>query len=183
MDISDELIHQWEPKIQALLRGTFVLGYDKEDLEQELRISIVNAAASYDSTKQVSFHTYLHTVMTNRIRTLISRAKRHRIVYETYNIDGVNLDDTENFISTSLAESLSDDSSLDFIDDIELQDIIIRSNLSSTETLFLELRLEGTPMDRISILIGEQSYKVRGAIAKKVLDFLSQKQSNYETKE
>ena len=173
MDISDDLIQQWEPKIQALLRGTFVLGYDKADLEQELRIAIVKAASSYDETKQVSFHTYLHTVMTNHLRSLISRAKRHRTVYETYNIDGISLNNnTDGYISPSLSESLTDETSMDFIEDIELQDILNRSDLNDIEKLFLELRLEGTPMERISLLLDEPAYKIRNNIQKKVLGFL-----------
>ena len=44
MEITDELITQWEPKIQRFLNTSFVLGMDREDLGQELRISI---AVSY----------------------------------------------------------------------------------------------------------------------------------------
>ena len=41
MEITDELITQWEPKIQRFLNTSFVLGMDREDLGQVLRISIV----------------------------------------------------------------------------------------------------------------------------------------------
>ena len=34
IEINDDLIKQWEPKIQKLLANTYVYGLDKEDLEQ-----------------------------------------------------------------------------------------------------------------------------------------------------
>ena len=46
--INDELIKQWEPKIHKILADTQVRGYSKEDLEQELRISIIKAAKGFN---------------------------------------------------------------------------------------------------------------------------------------
>ena len=76
MDINDELIEQWEPKINKMLQNTFVIGLDREDIAQELRIAIVKAAQGYNEDKGVLFHTYLHTAMVNTIRTLIYKAER-----------------------------------------------------------------------------------------------------------
>jgi len=53
IEINDELISQWEPKIQKLLENTFVLGLDKHDLEQELRIAIVKAAKGFNEDRGV----------------------------------------------------------------------------------------------------------------------------------
>ena len=181
MEINNALIKQWEPKINRMLQTTSIRGMEREDIAQELRIAIVKAASSYDETKQVSFHTYLHTVMTNHLRSLISRAKRHRTVYETYNIDGISLDNnTDGYISSALSESLTDETSMDFIEDIELQDILNRSDLNDTEQLFLELRLEGTPMERISLILDEPAYKIRNNIQKKVLGFLYKSRRHLE---
>ena len=74
--INDELIKQWEPKIHKILADTQVRGYSKEDLEQELRISIIKAAKEFNEDRGAIFHTYLHTAMINTIRTLISKAQR-----------------------------------------------------------------------------------------------------------
>ena len=157
---------------------------DREDIAQELRISIVKAANSYDDSKNVSFHTYLHTVMVNTLRTLISRAQRHKSTFETLNIDGINLDtDGPEYISASLAESLADSTSLDFMDELEISDILHRAGLDAQETLFLELRLEGTPMERISIICGQHAYKIRSNIQKKLLSFLKSEEISNEEKE
>ena len=69
IEIKDDLIKQWEPKIHKILADTQVRGYSKEDLEQELRISINKAAKGFNEDRGVIFLTYLHTAMINTIRT------------------------------------------------------------------------------------------------------------------
>ena len=76
IEINEDLIKQWEPKIHRMLATTSVRGYSKEDLEQELRISILKAAKGFNEDKGVIFHTYLHTAMVNTLRTLIAKAQR-----------------------------------------------------------------------------------------------------------
>ena len=51
LEINDDLIKQWEPKIQKMVSSSFVVGMDKEDIAQELRISLVKAAKAYDETR------------------------------------------------------------------------------------------------------------------------------------
>ena len=55
MDVDDELLQQWEAKVQKFLQNTFVIGMDREDIAQELRIAIVKAANHFDETKGVYF--------------------------------------------------------------------------------------------------------------------------------
>ena len=76
IEINDDLIRQWEPKIQKMVSNSFVIGMDREDIAQELRISLLKAAKAYDDSRGVIFHTYLHTSLVNTIRTLISKAQR-----------------------------------------------------------------------------------------------------------
>ena len=90
MEVTDELIKQWEPKVQKIVSVSFVIGMDKEDLAQELRIAILKAAQGFDETRGISFHTYLHTTLINTLRTLISKAQRKYIPMSS--IDEVNTD-------------------------------------------------------------------------------------------
>ena len=160
IEINDELILQWEPKIQRLLANTFVRGLDKEDLEQELRIAIVKAAKGFNSDKGVIFHTYLHTAMVNTLRTLISKAQRTVV---TFSLDE-SLDNENNGIgelplamSKALQVFMEDeDYDLDF------------NQFTKDEQKFLELRLEGFTMEEISQEVGESSYKLRHTIHQKV---------------
>ena len=77
MKIDDDLITQWEPKIQKMLidlynsRPSGIVGFEKEDIAQELRIKIMKAAKSFDETKGIVFNTYLTTALENTKRTLM----------------------------------------------------------------------------------------------------------------
>ena len=87
MEITNDLLTQWEPKVQRFLNNSFVLGMDKEDLGQELRIAIMKAAKGFDETKGTSFHTYLHTAMVNTLRTLIAKAQKQSNIMMTSSLD------------------------------------------------------------------------------------------------
>jgi len=76
MDIDEELMNQWEPKVQKIASNTYVVGLDREDIAQELRIALIKAAQGFEEDRGVLFHTYLHTAMINTVRTLIAKAQR-----------------------------------------------------------------------------------------------------------
>ena len=49
MDIDDELLSQWEPKIQKMLSSIWLPGFEREDIAQELRIVIIKAARAAEN--------------------------------------------------------------------------------------------------------------------------------------
>ena len=160
IEINDELISQWEPKIQKLLENTFVLGLDKNDLEQELRIAIVKAAKGFNEDRGVIFHTYLHTAMINTIRTLISKAQRS---LQTLSLDE-QLESTERELPSLMKKTLqgfTNDEYYEFDFD----------QLTGEEQKFLTLRLEGFTMGEITQRVGESAYKLRQAIQHKVGEY------------
>ena len=53
MKINDDLIVQWEPKIQRMLSNLFIIGMEKDDIAQELRIATMKAAKSFDEDRVV----------------------------------------------------------------------------------------------------------------------------------
>ena len=59
MEINNDLIKQWEPKINKMLQNTFVRGMDREDIAQELRIAIIKAAEGFKEDKGILFHNIL----------------------------------------------------------------------------------------------------------------------------
>ena len=67
MHIDNELLTQWEPKVQSFLSKTYIRGLDRADIAQELRIAIMKAAKGFNEDRGVLFHTYLHTTMVNTI--------------------------------------------------------------------------------------------------------------------
>ena len=49
MKINDDLIVQWEPKIQRMLSNLFIIGMEKDDIAQELRIATIYESNSGDN--------------------------------------------------------------------------------------------------------------------------------------
>ena len=182
MDVNNELLEQWEPKIHKILQNTFILGMDRDDVAQELRISILKAAHHFDETKGVSFHTYLHTVMMNTIRTFISKAQKTKNVSTTYSISGISTEEyPEGYVSNAINKSLIDIDASEFTSIIELSDILERALLSDQEREFLELRMDGLTMDQISAQVKESAYKLRTALQKKLYGAFKEDTSNDET--
>jgi len=179
MDITDELITQWEPKIQRFLNTSFVLGMDREDLGQELRISIVKAAEGFDELRGISFHTYLHTTMVNTLRTLISKARKHHLIYEassldeSYNYDFSSDESTGGNTPSKIIKALEDPLTKAKEQDFEVQDLLIRAKLSSSEINFLNLRMDGLTMEEITTELEESSYKLRHSSKRKLDKYIT----------
>ena len=159
MEINNDLIKQWEPKINKMLQNTFVRGMDREDIAQELRIAIVKAAEGFKEDKGILFHTYLHTAMVNTIRTLIYKAERRLVP--------VSLDvaPTEE-MAGGYAEILEDKSST--MNDMEFDVLLDSANLNQLEKDFLRLRVEGLTMEEITEDLGDSAYKIRQNLQDKV---------------
>ena len=181
MEVNNELLEQWEPKIHKMLQNTFILGMDRDDIAQELRIATLKAANHFDETKGVSFHTYLHTVMTNTIRTFISKAQKTKNVSTTYSINGINNEEPESYMPRTIAKALIDIDSSEFTTGLELTDILDRASLSPKEKDFLELRVDGWTMEQISGIVGESAYKLRASLQKKLYQSLQGGTSTAET--
>ena len=160
MEINNNLIIQWEPKIQKLLSKTFILGMDRDDIAQELRIAIIKAAQGFKEDKGVIFHTYLHTAMTNTIRTLISKGQRQRIDISLENSLALEI------IPKSLLKALNDE--WNSFENIEFDEIINTLKLADIERSFIILRVEGMTMDEISEDLRTSAYKLRDSLRAKV---------------
>ena len=185
IEINNELLEQWEPKIHRILQTTFILGMDRDDVAQELRIAIVKAATHFDGSKGVSFHTYLHTVMFNTIRTFISKAQKNKDITEAVSIDGTHdayTDKPAHFLSNAIARSLEDSDSSEFTEEIELEDILERAELTQLEKDFLDLRIDGLTMEQISNHLHDSAYKIRSSLQKKLYVALKEGTVGYEEK-
>ena len=179
MEINDELIKQWEPKVQRLASNTYVVGYDRDDIVQELRIAIVKAAQGFEEDRGVLFHTYLHTAMTNTIRTLISKAQR-QLPTESLDVTWTTLgDDAQPHQSTKILQALIDPT--EFSQEVETQALLNQANLSGLELDFIKLRLEGLTMEEISEDLGESAYRIRQSVREKLQGVMHYEQT--ETQE
>tara|TARA_R110001606_G_scaffold353295_2_gene503776 strand:- start:322 stop:855 length:534 start_codon:yes stop_codon:yes gene_type:complete len=168
MKINDELIIQWEPKIQRMLSNIFIIGMDRDDIAQELRMAIMKAAKSFDESRGVIFHTYLHTTMVNTVRTLISRAQKRP---EMKSLDMEYSDIYEYsfpMIPSEISKALQDP--IDYEAVVEVNDLLSSNSLKPNEQLFIQLRLEGLTMEEITEDLGESAYKVRQLLRDKFAD-------------
>jgi len=161
MEINDDLINQWEPKINKLLANTFVVGMARDDIAQELRIAIIKAAKGFDEDRGVIFHTYLHTAMVNTLRTLLSRGQRQPkdVSLETTITD-------EEFMPSSILKALEDPTNT--FEDVEFADLLDAFDLTSVERSFIGLRLDGLTMDEISEDLQTSAYKLRSTLREKL---------------
>ena len=165
MDINDGLIRQWEPKVQKMASNTYILGMDREDLAQELRLAVVKAAQGFEEDRGVLFHTYLHTAMTNTIRTLLSKSRK--LIPFTTSLDDVSSDFTTMPVqSYEILKALADSS--DFTVDVEFKEFLEGCFLDEQEQAFVTLRLEGLTMEEITEDLGESAYKLRQTVREKV---------------
>ena len=141
----------------------WIPGYDRDDLAQELRISVIKSAKAYDEDRGASFHTYLHSAMVNTLRTLLSKSNKQ---VDTKSLD-VTYEETD-LLPLDIVKALTDDS--DFTLDFDITDEIFSCGLTQAEQKFLVLRLEGLTMEEITEDLGEPAYRVRQSLRKKILD-------------
>ena len=161
MEINNDLVIQWEPKIQKMVSNSFVVGLDKEDLAQELRIALIKAARAYDESKGAIFHTYLHTSLVNTIRTLITKAQRRPMARS---ID-LTFDDSS-VMPKEIANAMIEPKN--YTEEIEARLWVHAQGLSAKEQVFLELKLEGLTMEEFTEDLGESAYKVRQSLREKL---------------
>jgi len=172
MEINNDLIKQWEPKIQKLLANTFVIGMGRDDLAQELRIAIIKAAKGFDEDRGVIFHTYLHTAMVNTLRTLISRGRRQPIGLSLETVVSSPFTEEE-IIPLAILKALEDP--VNIFEELEFNDLLDGFDLTFVERSFIVLRLEGLTMDEISEDLQTSAYKLRSTLREKLGGLFEQK--------
>lgn len=165
MQINDELILQWEPKVQKMASSVVINGLERADLAQELRLSICKSASKYNPELNVSFHTYLHTSMVNTIRTLLTKAKNKNKTAITL----VNLSNDDEK-SINLDNFMVD--SREYIEESNILNDLETLNFTNDEISFIKLRLYGYTNNEISIKLGiSNSHKLLGQVKEKMLQY------------
>ena len=174
MEINDNIIEQWEPKIQKFLNTSYVKGMEREDLAQELRIAIVKAARGFDETRNVSFHTYLHTTLVNTLRTLIAKSQKN-------SLEVISLDSQleKEVVPTYISSALEDTPAEEIQASLELTDLLESWGLTPEELKFIELRTEGWTMEQITKAINVSAYKLRTSIQVKMPDNILTQMKQY----
>ena len=129
-----------------------IKGLHRDDLAQELRICILKAAKKFDPDRNVTFHTYLHTTMVNTIRTLAAKSKRN-INNEASYLGQTFVTDTMS--DESPPQNLSQEMLLkepkDWINLVEINDLLRSLQLTKPELAFIALRQSGHSLKEIHL--------------------------------
>ena len=163
MEINNELIEKWEPKIYRILKNAYIEGWEKADLVQELRLTIIKAAKKYNPEKNTIFHTYLHTAMINTLRTIHSKSLKR---ISTISLDKDNTSGVADNDNYTLKDVLTIDDKL--LDEVKFQDFLNSLNLDNSETNYLTMKSQNYTMDYIQDNLMDTSvYKVKKSLRKK----------------
>lgn len=78
--VYEEYLLEYDKTIKKLVKYSYdVYGMDKDDLEQELRMVLLNCVDKFNHNKGVKFSTYFITACHNKIRRLQILAKRENL--------------------------------------------------------------------------------------------------------
>ena len=123
-------------------------------------LAILKAAQGYQEDRGVLFHTYLHTAMTNTIRTLITKAQ-HTLQPDSLDMEYVSADDEYQIPSKILQALLQEEEGLE---EAEMSEMLGQYNLTRAERMFIVLRLEGLTMEEITEDLELSAYRVRESL-------------------
>ena len=141
MKIDNDLILQWEPKINKMLSNIYIQGYDRDDLAQELRMIVLKAAKLYKPNRNAIFHTYLHTAMVNRLKTLWLQASKK---IQSYSLDLETAEDDNSYRLCDFVKQLDEN-----LDEVEFVDYLDSLKLDKGEKEFLLKKFQNHTMKDI----------------------------------
>ena len=178
MEINDDLILQWEPKINKMLSNIYIQGYDRDDLAQELRLIVLKAAKLYKPNRNAIFHTYLHTAMVNRLKTLWMQASKklhgQSLDATTSDSDGENSFKLSDFVK-QLDENLDEVEFIEYLESLDLADgekQFLKDKFMNRTMKDIEQNLK--QLTKVNTVNGEESvvnysiYKVKKSLRNKI---------------
>ena len=130
-----------EPDLKKIAPHFFIVGGDKEDVMQELRLGVFKAVNSYDCTKDTTFKNFcVNLVCKRHLATAIASAKRMKnsLLNDSVSLDApFILNDDGNF--HSLGDYIPDKKNpFDESPEVNLvEDIIVKEELEINSTMLL----------------------------------------------
>ena len=135
------LLKMVEPDLKKIAPHFFIVGGDKEDVMQELRLGVYKAVNSYDCTKDTTFKNFcVNLVCKRHLATAIASAKRMKnsLLNDSVSLDApFILNDDGNF--HSLGDYIPDKKNpFDESPEVNLvEDIIVKEELEINSTMLL----------------------------------------------
>ncbi len=135
-----------------MVSNIYIQGFDRDDLAQELRLIVIKAAKLYKPNRNAIFHTYLHTAMANRLKTLWVQASKK---IQSYSLDMQTDSDNENSYKLSDFIKQLDEN----LDEVDFIDYLESLNLDAGEKQFLTDKFKNRTMKDIETKLKSISNK------------------------
>lgn len=136
------LLKMVEPDLRKICNHYFIVGADREDVMQELRLGVYKAVNSYDCTKDTTFKNFcVNLVCKRHLATAIASAKRMKnsVLNDSISLDApIILGDDGNL--QTLADFIPDKKNpFDESPEVDLvADIISREEYEQTSTILVD---------------------------------------------
>lgn len=161
----DNLIEKYKWMILKITRSYFLVGGDREDLMQEGRIGVMNAAKTFNGAS--SFKSYAYTCIRSSVFSAIKKAKsKKNLPLENY----VPLfgDDEEGKDKTEIVVGTAESPETGYInrETAEELSLKIKNGLSKFENAILEDYLKGYSYKEISERTGKTEKSVDNALCR-----------------
>ena len=158
----DLLLARYRPLIEAAAGRYFLRGGDREDLLQEARIGLLEAARQFDRSRP-SFAAYATVSVHNQLRDAVRRdaARPQRLLSEASSLDA---QDSAQFPDAPATLEVLEDAALD--EAIVRLSHALQTKLSPLEREVILARLAGLEQAEIAAQVGGAPRRVEAALAR-----------------
>lgn len=145
-----------------------IVGIEISDLYQEGLIGLLNAIQYYNPEKDVLFYTYACTCIKHNIISAIKQTfrQKNRILNNSYSLDKL-FEDSSNSLYEIFKDESCEPGKMLINEEDEIETINkLKSKLSKSEEVILDLRLKGFKNSEIAILISKDKKFVENTISR-----------------
>ena len=161
----DNLIEKYNRLILKITRSYFLVGGDREDLMQEGRIGVMNAANTFNGS--ISFKNYAYTCIRSSVFSAIKKAKsKKNIPLENYVPLFGNIDDDEQYDKNEVVVGTAENPETGYINREAAEEFSnkIKGELSDFEYTILSDYLKGYSYKEIGNKVGKSEKSVDNAL-------------------
>ena len=149
-EAGEELLEKYKGLVNSIAKTFFLKGSDEDDLIQEGMIGLFNAVVSFKLDGEVTFITYAHECIRNKLLDCVLSNNRfkNRALSESIPISNVEEADSRELTPEEIAINT---------EEVETLKLIIATYLTDDERKILNMYYEGKSYEEIAAAIGKNS--------------------------